>query len=1027
MTIRSTFQRELARCGFIVDGSPVDGLITSETLKSGGANSGRYAFLFDRRRFPLKVDALFRSGGTPTIVFIDATEDDSSEGRLIDWQRLSWNFGLAPILWVSTPDRVLLINSYQPPSGRLRDVLLAEFAHPRPGAPDLLATACGRMTFDTGSFWASEHARRIDRHGRVDSVLLRELGAVERRLRNDGVEPLLAQKLIGRAIFSQYLVDRALMGTDLLVQLFGHSRLSDTLRDPQAAMEMFAWMKATFNGDLFPPDLPNERDLIETTHLATLADFLDGLEISTGQWRLFPFRFDVIPVELISSIYEQFAHSAAGEDSAAQGLHYTPINLVDLTLDQILDDMPGNARVLDPACGSGVFLVEAMRRIVWRRTQTEPNSRALVRDVLKNQIFGVDINPGALQVTAFSLYLAALELDPEIQGGDLSWLRFDHLIGSSLYHASFFATPPQLSALKFDVIVGNPPWTYSKDDSGARKSAPPHNRVAQPRRSPDWAFLWRARELAIPGGRIALLMKATPFFSKDTAAVEARRMMLASFNDVRLINMSQLRGEGLFPAVSGRSDGAGAAKANSGPALLFSGRVGVSASNATVEVANVAWNKHFRRNGLLEVVSDERREVASSTLTSDPVLFKAAMFGNDREYAVMSGIQASQLFTRLGRWCSREGIRMEQGLQLGGGGRSDARQLVGLPFLDAAAYTPLRVSERRLPLFSSDHAHRPRDRAAYEGPLVLCPEAGFARSLERGRYSAAVAQTDIVYTDSFVGISLAGRDCRLADALTLILNSKVTAFMLALGGSNLGIKQPKVEKIDLEALAIPDLSEIDSAILDRCVELRSELSSRSSIQTLRACDELVFDLYGLNGADRRVVDDILTRSRPMFMDTQEDRYASVAPVTTIQLLEYGSELSHWLDTALRETTSYRTVVSRGVRITSDVVALRIDIEDGPLRPLANFQIGAPELFEASLMSALSHEKRAKFRSGRSLRLYSDHTIYIVKLDQRRHWTVSDAQSDLCRLLDDFATKRAMFTLGQGESGGSKQIERLLLH
>ncbi len=119
------------------------------------------------------------------------------------------------------------------------------------------------------------------------------------------------------------------------------------------------------------------------------------------------------PFELISSIYEQFAHSFAGEAATAQGLHYTPVNLVDLALDQVMDDVSGTAKVLDPACGSGVFWFEAMRRLVWRRTRTEANSRELVRDVLRNQIFGVDINAGALQVAAFSLYLAALELDPE--------------------------------------------------------------------------------------------------------------------------------------------------------------------------------------------------------------------------------------------------------------------------------------------------------------------------------------------------------------------------------------------------------------------------------------------------------------------------------------------------------------------------------------------------------------------------------------------------------------------------------------
>ncbi len=134
-------------------------------------------------------------------------------------------------------------------------------------------------------------------------------------------------------------------------------------------------------------------------------------------------------VELISSIYEQFAHSVAGAAAGVQGLHYTSVNLVDLALDQVMDDLQGTAKVLDPACGSGVFLVEAMRRLVWRRTRNEANSRELVRDVLRNQIFGVDINTGALQVAAFSLYLATLELDPELDSE--TWAGFGSTTSSA--------------------------------------------------------------------------------------------------------------------------------------------------------------------------------------------------------------------------------------------------------------------------------------------------------------------------------------------------------------------------------------------------------------------------------------------------------------------------------------------------------------------------------------------------------------------------------------------------------------------
>lgn len=1012
----------MQRAGYFENGVAIEGLMQPSDKDMVGANAGRHSFLFDRQRVPFAIEAMFMTGGTATVVFVDGTQDAMDNDKAVECHRLAWNFGLAPLLWIATADRILLLDIYRPPTGRLRDVVLGEFLIGDADHIRELVTACGRLSFDTGAFWSSRFARQIDRHGRVDAVLLRQLAAVETKLRKSGLPPLLAQKLIGRSIFAQYLVDRNVLKPELLTQLFGQVRLSDTLRSIETATALFEWLRNTFNGDLFPPEVADERSLVRDGHLAVLADFLDGHDSETGQLSAFPFRFDVIPVELISSIYEQFAHSAAGDSASTQGLHYTPVNLVDLTLNQIMDDVPGSAKVLDPACGSGVFLVEAMRRLVWQRTRREPSTRKLIRDVLHNQIFGVDINAGALQVAAFSLYLAALELDPDLHSGDLSWLRFDHLIGRNLVNASFF-DQLEFGRQKFDVVVGNPPWTYA--GAAAQKAQQRLQNVAQPRRSPDWAFLWRARELAAPKARIALLMKATPFFSKDRAAREARRLMLATFHDVRIVNLSQLRQDGLFPSLA--SNGIAKFKANAGPALLFCGRLGLSDKGGKVEVANIPWNKNFRRNGIINLSADDFRQAPLSTVSADPVLFKAAVFGNDREYKAMETLQLAQSLTRLGRWCEINGLRMEQGLQLGGGGLGDARGLIGLPFLEPGAYSPVRISSRRLGRFLHEHAHRPRDRAAYRAPLVICPEAGFARSLQRGRYSATVVHSDTVYTDSFVGISFAGRNPLLADALALILNSKITAFMLALGGSNTGLKQPKVEKVDLEELALPDLLELSGAELTRLSSIFANLEGRPTLTALEAADAAVMDLYDLDSHDRNLIEDVLVRSRPIFNDSRKEREATTECVSSKNLYEYGCELAHWLDTALRKVSSARSVVNRGIRIAPDVLALRIDIEDGPIKPLGKFSITEPELFEGSLFERVGGTSLTKFRSGRNLRVYAGRTIYIVKPDERRLWTCSDAQTDVCRVLDDVRAGRSNGPQFHNWHLQTEKASKLLIH
>lgn len=210
-----------------------------------------------------------------------------------------------------------------------------------------------------------------------------------------------------------------------------------------------------------------------THHLKRVAEFLEAVDPQSGQLNFFPYQFDVIPVELISSIYEQFAHAEPGiggqrTEALRNGVHYTRLSVVSLVLDEVMDGLSGQESVLDLTCGSGVFLVEALRRLVYLRTEGQPPTREVIRSTLYEQVYGVDISEAAIRVAAFSLYLAALELDPDPQPPQS--LKFRPLIGKTLLigdarsverHADGKAVLTTPTGLKqFDLIVGNPPWSF---------------------------------------------------------------------------------------------------------------------------------------------------------------------------------------------------------------------------------------------------------------------------------------------------------------------------------------------------------------------------------------------------------------------------------------------------------------------------------------------------------------------------------------------------------------------------------------
>ena len=443
----------LEATGYLANGQPAHGVSLDEE------STGRH------RARDFVPDALWRGEAELTVYFKHERETPSDD-EIARWRWAIWNKGFAPLLWVVSPDTVDVYNCFGRPreTGDAAEHRLHTFKRIEEDLGRLDAFA-GRLAMETGQFW--RQAPHVNRRTSVDQQLLSDLAALEHDLTNKELDRPSAQGLIGRSIFAQYLIDRGIITNPVLERRFGHGTLASLLRHRAATKRLFSWLQETFNGDMFPAEssaLPGDE------YLLRVANFLDAVNPESGQQTLFPYQFDVIPVELISSIYEQFSHSKPSSvtPGSETDVFYTRVSLVSLVIDEITEGLTGKETVLDLACGSGVFLVEALRRLVALRSGADQPSREIIRSTLHQQIYGVDISEPAVRVAAFSLYLAALELDPDPKPPEA--LRFEPLIGKTLLVADALCveeTPEGRAALTeqgnpraFDLIVGNPPWSY---------------------------------------------------------------------------------------------------------------------------------------------------------------------------------------------------------------------------------------------------------------------------------------------------------------------------------------------------------------------------------------------------------------------------------------------------------------------------------------------------------------------------------------------------------------------------------------
>lgn len=177
-----------------------------------------------------------------------------------------------------------------------------------------------------------------------------------------------------------------------------------------------------FYGDMFPHD-ELEIHIVKEAHLQCLRRLLIGDVGQQSRLFLWAYKFDVIPVELIRNIHEEFFHSEnTAQTSRIQvkdnSTHYTPTSLADFVLSHTLtvERLRHEPRVMDSACGSGIFLVECFKRIVRYHIASHPEvhvDQEFLKGIIARQIAGMDVNGDALRIAALSLNLAYLGfLDP---------------------------------------------------------------------------------------------------------------------------------------------------------------------------------------------------------------------------------------------------------------------------------------------------------------------------------------------------------------------------------------------------------------------------------------------------------------------------------------------------------------------------------------------------------------------------------------------------------------------------------------
>ncbi|NOT88448.1 MAG: N-6 DNA methylase [Lysobacter sp.] len=938
------------------------------------------------------ISAVYEWQGAPLIFLVNA---DSLEGesQLHRIRRLLAMRGDAPYLGVIAPGHL--------------DVYRIELDKRSLQQAKIEVGSNGRNKFATLSRLGNlRPGAAISQRGWISNVVLNLLtSSINGLIELGKISDEDAISLVGRALFTRFLADR-----DLLPNGMSVTGTAASLFDNRSTAESTSkWLDSTFNGDLLPlsktvfAKLPKQAYSILGDVLRRAPDsqlFLGWEE----KWDNLDFAH--IPVGVLSQAYELYLRNHAPDRQRREGGYYTPRTIADLMVRASFRALERNgassgAKVLDPAAGAGVFLLTAFRELVgerWRVDGKRP-STGILRSILYRQITGFDINEAALRFAALGLYLISIELDPNPRPVDR--LGFKNLRGTVLHRleADGQTSGSQLGSLgplvgkqhvgKYDLIIGNPPWASSTKLRDWHLVRATVARIAVSRNttnpSPplpneglDLPFVWRAMEWAKPNGQIAFALHARILFQQGDGMAEARRALFEALDVTSIINGVELRQTKVWPEISA-------------PFCILIATNKVPGVGAGFRLISPRLEQALNDAGNMRIDALNAELVPSSKLGEMPDILKILFRGTKADLGIVERIRAQGHPTLEAYWRRNIGetnrgllkgsgngyqrLRQSSRVRMKGDGLPgvDARYLHGLLELTGESFTGPFIDSSVLDAFSHKRIHDPRAIELFAGPLVIVHKSPPAAT---GRIGVAVSDGGVIFNETFYGYSPHKHPeaATFVRYITLILGSKLAAWMALVTSGEFGFEREVIEKSTIDRIPIPDFGAIALVQRTEIFQLFDKLCIGEA--SWSDVDEWVAHLYGLGGRDLQVISDTLDYNLPF----SENKRKAQSPPESVGKTNFRNvltkEISPWCK---RFGTSF--VVHEVTQLTSSPWH-GIELRFGDIRP--------SQTVSASDWAGLL--RAADEVAGSEIMIQADENrLLIGRLAQQRYWTTTQAR------------------------------------
>jgi hypothetical protein len=841
--------------------------------------------------FPVKINqtlqllqphAFFVFNKEPIILFFDDSVNNS------DTHTACWNFNVTPIIFFVSNTDVKIHNAFEVINVTSGQPLLKELAESKNESNFSYWNLVSGQTFEI-------YQKQFEGKNRVDKKLLANIKYSRNELLSSNLDAQIANSLIRRLIFVRYLIDRKVRvnfdGTNS-EGLLSKEVFLEIIRVKERLYNLFNYLQSHFEGDLFQIS-SEEYNNISQIHLDILYNLFKGND--KKQLSLFDtYKFDIIPIEFISNIYEYFL----GEKQKDQKTYYTPTFLVNYVLNRTVskhfeeNENEITCKVLDPTCGSGIFLIEAFRRIVGQYQKLHNNEITNKSEVLKQiateNIYGIDKDPEAVSVAMFSLYITLLDYqDPK----SIENFKFPSLLNKNFfvqdifnyYDGTLFESIEEgnyidkLFNTHFQYIIGNPPWGDVKkspymeyidkrEKEEKVKIKISHKQFAQ-------AFMVRTSVFCKKDTKCAVVITSKILY--NNRAKDFRRYFLNKFFIDEVFELSPISDD-VFVNIDT-------------PTTVLFYRYAQNQQTDDNQVTHISI-KHNIFYDLLKIFVIEKNDVKvlkQSNFKKYDWIWKVLIYGNALDFQFVKRLKdnfplpISELIKDENNFLFSTGIIRDSDNKSKGG--YDASHLVGMKYLNTEQYqlSPFKMSVPPDSIWKDSFVKWVRDKSIYEPPMLLIKE-GVTRYF---KLSACVSTESIVFTNSVTSIKSLKNDFATLYCLEGLFHSNIFTYFQLQTGSSVGVQRRRILREELYFFPY----QFDENVANLAQAIENELSTNDEkidfykiieseqmdafvppekVQKLRhlynELNEAIYDLYDVNDIERSLIDYAENVSIPLF-------------------------------------------------------------------------------------------------------------------------------------------------------------------